>query len=134
MYELNSDNDTIYDSAGKDTLSFGPGITADSVTYSRSGNSYVITITSTNETVTIMNWFVSDDYKIENIVFTDSGSPEVSGVNSVSDSVFVDSAETNTVIQQMSAFNTKEVASVAVAGDTNGSQDTMMLVAGSWQG
>ena len=75
-------NDTIhdYDSADRndashqDKLLFGEGIELNDLSGSQLGNNLVFTLEDTNETLTINNYFISDDYKVEQVELADGTS------------------------------------------------------------
>ena len=59
--------DTIVESSGNDTLSFLDGIDAADLWFSRSGNSLVIDVIGSGDTVTVQNWYSHADYQVETI-------------------------------------------------------------------
>ena len=59
------------ESHGEDTVKFGVGITKDDLEYLQSGNNVILKLKETSETLTIVNWFISDKYKVEYFVFAD---------------------------------------------------------------
>ena len=75
LFNLGGGQDTIndYDSTNGnlDTLRFGVGITADDISFSRSGNDIVLGINGTSDQVTIQNWITGDAYRIEKVAFAD---------------------------------------------------------------
>jgi Ca2+-binding RTX toxin-like protein len=75
LFNLGGGQDTIseYDSiAGNvDTIRFGAGITADTITFSRNGYDLVLSINGTTDQLTIYNWGSGNDYRIERVEFAD---------------------------------------------------------------
>ena len=57
-------------SGGIDKVSFGPGITPAGMSYSQSGNDLIM-LYAAGDQVTVRSWFVSDYYKMEQVVFDD---------------------------------------------------------------
>ncbi len=67
-YNMGDGQDTIDNSGGGvDWLMFGEGITLDKLTFNRSGDDLVITIDNGSDQITVLNWFVNSDNKIEYI-------------------------------------------------------------------
>ncbi|MDI1278941.1 calcium-binding protein, partial [Methylobacter sp.] len=75
LFNLGGGQDTIYDgdsTAGNvDTIRFGVGIAAGDITFSRSENYLVISISGTTDQLSIRNWGNGDAYHIERIEFAD---------------------------------------------------------------
>ncbi|HBS58150.1 MAG TPA: hypothetical protein DEA44_02665, partial [Firmicutes bacterium] len=73
LYGIGAGNDTINDfdtSGGVDTLQFQNLVMA-SVTFTRSGNDLVCTISQTGETALVSNWTLGTNYQIEQFQFSD---------------------------------------------------------------
>ncbi|OGI00759.1 MAG: hypothetical protein A2Y25_10270 [Candidatus Melainabacteria bacterium GWF2_37_15] len=64
--------DTIEEFNGTDQIKFGPDITVNNLTVSKQDNDLVLF--TGNDSITIKNWYVSDDYKIESVLFSDNSS------------------------------------------------------------
>ena len=71
-YNLGDGSDTILDIAGTDILRFDGDIAPDSLATETSGNDLLIQVG--DELLTIQNWFLGPDYRIENIQFSDGSS------------------------------------------------------------
>jgi alpha-tubulin suppressor-like RCC1 family protein/Ca2+-binding RTX toxin-like protein len=76
LYNLGDGADTILEAGNSndtgviDELRFGTGITSSAVTVTRSGLYDIVFTLSDGGSVTVLNWFAHDKYKIEKIVFT----------------------------------------------------------------
>jgi alpha-tubulin suppressor-like RCC1 family protein/Ca2+-binding RTX toxin-like protein len=76
LYNLGDGADTILEAGNSndtgvtDELRFGSGITSSTVTVTRSGLYDIVFTLSDGGSVTVLNWFAHDKYKIEKIVFT----------------------------------------------------------------
>ncbi len=57
-----------------DTVRFGKGITADSITFRRNGYDLILSINGTTDQLTIQNWGYRDGYQIERVEFADGTS------------------------------------------------------------
>ncbi|MCK9395813.1 MAG: hypothetical protein M0Q44_09510, partial [Methylobacter sp.] len=75
LIHLGGGQDTIseydYTAGNVDTIRFGIGIAASDVTFSRSGNNLVLSISGTTDQLTIKDWGNGDAYHIERIEFAD---------------------------------------------------------------
>jgi len=75
IFNLGGGQDTISDydptSGNLDTISFGAGITASSITFARNGMDLVIGINGTSDQLTIRNWGSGENNRIERILFND---------------------------------------------------------------
>jgi len=72
-YILNNDwgQDTIADSSGTDKIKFGTGITSNKLVFEKSGTDLTINSQDNTNTLTINDWFLSDQNRIESIEFFD---------------------------------------------------------------
>jgi len=73
IYNLNDGNDTIVDASTNDThgkLVFGPGITPDMITLSRSGNNLTFNIGNGGGSVTIYDWYTTESTYPNSFTFT----------------------------------------------------------------
>jgi len=69
-FNLGDGHDIIMDYQGTDKILFGPSINQEDVAYCRNDKDLVISIKNMSDSITILNWFLSDDYKIESIEFS----------------------------------------------------------------
>ena len=77
-YNLGDGFDTITDPNGKDQIVFGEGIAKDALTFRRSGNDlWLIINDDTSQGMKIVNFFASDDNKIETLKFADNSSMNI---------------------------------------------------------
>ena len=98
IYNLNDGNDTIVDASTNDThgkLIFGPGITPDMITLSRSGNNLIFSVGNNKGSVTVYSWF-STTRSYSNIFSFNLAQIQFDGQSAQSISDFV-SARTITV-------------------------------------
>ena len=72
-YFINSGDgrDTITETSGTDTLQYGAGITASGITLSRNVNGLVLSVNGTSDSVTIANYLIDPNARVENFVFAD---------------------------------------------------------------
>lgn len=75
LFGRGSGQDFIYDydatSGNLDTILLDSDVTPDDVALSRNNNDLTLTIEDTGDTITVSNWFESDEYQIERIGFAD---------------------------------------------------------------
>lgn len=71
IFNKGDGNDIIMDYQGNDKIKFGSSIAVKDVTYLRNNKDLIISINNMSDTITILNWFTSDDNKIEKIEFVD---------------------------------------------------------------
>lgn len=71
-YNLGDGADVINETDGNDTLAFGSGISAADITYRQSGKDLILIIQNDeSQQIKIVNFFNSDNYKVENFTFAD---------------------------------------------------------------
>ena len=71
-YNLGDGADVINETDGNDTLAFGSGISAADITYRQSGKDLLLIIQNDeSQQIKIVNFFNSDNYKVENFTFAD---------------------------------------------------------------
>ena len=78
-WNLGDGNDTINDYNAtdrdniehEDRLIFGEGISLDNLSWSRSSDNLIATVSSTDESITINNYFTADSYRVERIELSD---------------------------------------------------------------
>jgi len=63
-----------------DTLKFKSGIRSSDISSSRSGDDLVLSITGSSDQVSIKNWFISSQYQLEKVEFTDGGSLDLRAI------------------------------------------------------
>ncbi|WP_297473422.1 calcium-binding protein, partial [Persephonella sp.] len=71
IFNKGDGHDTIYDWTGEDRIVFGEGISKEDLQFLRYGNSLYINIKGTGEGITIGDWFLYADRKVERLVFAD---------------------------------------------------------------
>lgn len=71
VYNNGDGDDIIIDNQGRDKIKFGSGITIANIKYLRNNKDLIISINNMEDTITVLNWFISDDNKIEIIEFSD---------------------------------------------------------------
>ncbi|AIF49638.1 calcium-binding protein [Pelosinus sp. UFO1] len=76
IYGIGSGNDTIdnYELAGSngfDVVQFGQGIDKNSFEYLTEGSDLILQLKETGETLTLKNWYLGEDYQVENFRFSD---------------------------------------------------------------
>jgi Ca2+-binding RTX toxin-like protein len=75
LFGRGSGQDFIYDydatSGNLDTILLDSDVTPDDVALSRNNNDLTLTIEDTGDSITVSNWFESDEYQIERIGFAD---------------------------------------------------------------
>ncbi len=71
IFNKGDGNDIIMDYQGNDKIKLGNGILAKDVKYIRNNKDLIISINNMSDTITVLNWFISDDNKIEKIEFAD---------------------------------------------------------------
>ena len=77
-YNLGDGFDTVTDPNGKDQIIFGEGIAKDDLTFRRNGNDlWLIINDDTSQGMKIVNFFASDDDKIETLKFADNSSMNI---------------------------------------------------------
>ncbi len=69
--------------AGQDTLRFGEGLTSENAIFSRERDDLVITFKDGSDSVTVEDYFYSEQYKIEKIVFGDGVVLDMAGVSAL---------------------------------------------------
>ncbi|WP_318393034.1 calcium-binding protein, partial [Enterobacter sp.] len=67
--------------AGQDTLRFGEGLTSENAIFSREWDDLVITFKDGSDSVTVQDYFYSEQYKIEKIVFGDGVVLDMAGIS-----------------------------------------------------
>ena len=83
IYSLDDGSDTVQDFFGSnDVLHFGAGVVPDSLSTDTSGNDLLIYIG--DDILTIQNWFLGPDYRIENIQFNDGSNYDAAWLESLS--------------------------------------------------
>lgn len=73
-FNLGDGHDIIMDYKGSDKIILGQNIKEDDVQYFRNNKDLIISIKNMTDSITILNWFLRDDYKIETIEYLSSGS------------------------------------------------------------
>ena len=71
LFKVGDGNDAIMDYAGNDKIKFAAGILPENVKYARNNRDLIICINNMTDTITVYNWFTSDENKIETIEFAD---------------------------------------------------------------
>jgi Ca2+-binding RTX toxin-like protein len=76
VWGTGSGNDTIYTSSygngkGQYTIQFGEGVTQSDLQFEKNNNDLVFKNMQTQETITISNWMLGDQYKVKNLTFDD---------------------------------------------------------------
>ena len=71
IFNKGDGNDVIMDYQGNDKIKLGSGISVNDVTYLRNNKDLIISINNMTDTITVLNWFVSDSNKIESIEYAD---------------------------------------------------------------
>ncbi len=71
LFNKGDGNDVIMDYAGQDKIQFGSGIATNDVKFVRNNKDLIISVNDMNDSLTILNWFENDLYKIEEIKFAD---------------------------------------------------------------
>jgi Ca2+-binding RTX toxin-like protein len=66
-YNLGDGQDTIYDTAGNDSLILGDDIDMTDLWFTRSGNNLIINVADQDNSVTVQNWYSGASYKVESI-------------------------------------------------------------------
>ena len=71
-YNFGDGADVINETDGNDTLAFGSGISAADITYRQTGKDLILIIQNDeSQQIKIVNFFNSDNYKVENFTFAD---------------------------------------------------------------
>lgn len=73
-FNLGDGHDIIMDYKGSDKIVLGQNIKEEDVQYFRNNQDLIISIKNMTDSITILNWFLRDDYKIETIEYLSSGS------------------------------------------------------------
>ncbi len=73
-FDKGDGNDIIMDYNGKDKIVLGKSIKEEDVKYFRNNKDLIISINNMEDSITVLNWFLKDDYKIETIEYSSSGS------------------------------------------------------------
>jgi len=77
IFNLGDGQDIIYDSnwgvEGRDIISFGNGIQVDDLSVIRKNYDLVVSIKGTQDSITITDWYMGEQNKIELITFSDGG-------------------------------------------------------------
>ena len=76
VYNLGDGDDIITDectySSDSDTILFGEGITQDNIIFSKGlNNDLIVSFKNQEGSITIKNWYLNSDYRIENFLFSD---------------------------------------------------------------
>lgn len=83
VFNLGDGHDVINDEAGVDKISLGSGIVQADIEYNRNGKDLVLSINDMEDSITIKNWFISDNNKIETIEFSDSSTVSSSDIEPI---------------------------------------------------
>ena len=67
IYNRGDGQDTIYDTAGSDSLIFGDDIDIADLWFTRSGNHLIVNVADNGNSVTIENWYSGTSYRVESI-------------------------------------------------------------------
>lgn len=70
-FNLGDGHDSIMDYQGIDKIVLANEILNEDVTYCRNNNDLIISIKNMTDSITVINWFLNDNYKIETIEFAD---------------------------------------------------------------
>ncbi len=71
LYNVNNGYDTITDLGGTDTIKFGLNISPNDLIFKQNQYNLEITFNNREGGITILNYFLNDNYKIENLKFED---------------------------------------------------------------
>ena len=71
LYNVNNGYDTITDLGGTDTIKFGLNISPNELIFKQNQYNLEITFNNREGGITILNYFLNDNYKIENLKFED---------------------------------------------------------------
>jgi Ca2+-binding RTX toxin-like protein len=66
-FNLGDGQDTIYDTAGTDSLIFGDDVDITDLWFARSGNNLIINVADADNSVTVQNWYSGASYQVESI-------------------------------------------------------------------
>ncbi len=118
LYNLKSGNDVIIDLGGIDTIKFGTDITADMLKFERFNNNLLISFRDDWQegSLTINNYFLNDDYKIERFVFKDG-----TVLTDLSDRITCCSPSENYTMEENSIIDTVRMAgndNISVVGNS----------------
>lgn len=106
--------DKITDTAGSDRIKFGNGISQNDLSFSRvESNTLQIKIASTNDQINIIDWFASDNFKVERIDFNDGR--------------YLTSSQINQLVQQIASYNAASEAQISKIPDSSQYQNLMDL-------
>ena len=87
LYGISYGNDVIdagvLDDAGNDIIQFGAGISANDILWQQSGENLTIILKSSNETLTLNNWFAEDSHKISKVYFADGSEMDASTITNL---------------------------------------------------
>jgi Ca2+-binding RTX toxin-like protein len=67
LFDPGDGQDTIYDTAGTDSLIFGDDVDIADLWFTRSGNNLIINVADPDNSVTVQNWYSGASYKVESI-------------------------------------------------------------------
>ena len=122
LFGINSGSDSItdYDTATgqNDTIAFSEGLTSTDIGLFKNGNDLVLGIAGSSDTLTVENWFQSENYQVENVELTDG--------------YYLTDTDINQLIQQMSAYAVDQGIAFNNINDVYNNQDLMTMVANSW--
>ncbi len=71
IYNIGDGADSINESGGQDEVLFGSGIVKSDITFEQSVDDLLITLSNGNDSITIKDWFISDNNKVESFKFED---------------------------------------------------------------
>ena len=123
LYNYNNGHDTITDLGGIDTVKFGSDISPDSLKFEQIENNLLISFREDwrDGSLTINNYFLNDDYKIERFVFNDG-----SILTDISDRITGAAPTTNYTMAEDTIIDTVRMAGSDDISVTGNSQNNII--------
>jgi Ca2+-binding RTX toxin-like protein len=122
LFSSGSGQDSLfdYDTAAdqNDAILFDAGLGTSDIGLFKNDDDLVLGIAGGDNTLTVENWFQSENYQVENVELADG--------NHLTD------ADINQLIQQMSAYAVDQGIALTNINDVYNQQDLMTMVANSW--
>jgi len=93
IFNLGDGNDTIIESGDNyqytDTIKFSGGVTKDDILLSKDGNNLVVSIKNSTDSITVQDYYASNDNKVEKIEFNDGSTISLTAKEGLSNSIII---------------------------------------------